>query len=96
MFVLNLALSLILVPASAIAARALDAGNVVATQTGDRVGLENQVIGAKWSLRGGNVTGLVVTDRLHGTELEIDAPFAILLTDGVIYDAARMELQNSL
>ncbi len=91
MFVLNLALSLILVPASAIAARALDAGNVVATQTGDRVGLENQVIGAKWSLRGGNVTGLVVTDRLHGTELEIDAPFAILLTDGVIYDAARME-----
>src|SRR5271168_3689420 len=72
--------------------RDFEAGPAIATQAGDSFHLENHVIGARWSVAEGKVNSLVVADRLHGTELRVGAPFAILLKDGSIYDAISMRL----
>jgi hypothetical protein len=70
----------------------VQASPVVATQTADTYRLENQVIGAKWSVTDGSVNNLVVVDRLDGTELHISTPFAILLKNGTIFDAVNLKL----
>jgi hypothetical protein len=70
----------------------LKAGAAAATQTASNFRLENQVIGAEWSVMDGGVSGLLVTNRLDGTELNISTPFAILLKDGTIYDAFNLKL----
>ena len=87
----RLSIWLIVLTGLAVPASALHGGSVVATHAGDGLSLENPAIGVKWSLADGKVNGLVVTDRLHGTELRVDAPFAILAKDGTIYDAANLE-----
>ncbi len=69
-----------------------EAGPVVATQAGGHFSLKNRAIGAEWAVTEGKVNNLVVTDRLHGTELRIAVPFAILLKDGSIYDAGSLKL----
>jgi hypothetical protein len=82
-------------PSSVIASstqRGLEAGTVIATQARDRFQLENLAIGAKLTVREDKVNSLVVTDRMHGTELRVVAPFAILLKDGSIYDAGNLTL----
>jgi hypothetical protein len=71
-----------------------EAGSVVATQAGDNFSLKNRAIGAKWSVTEGKVNSLVVTDQMHGTELRIAAPFAILLKDGSIYDAGNLKVAS--
>jgi len=89
------ALSLAVLPGSAIASntqRGLGFGPVIATQAGDGFQLENHAIAAKFLVTEGKVRGVVVTDRLHGTELRVAAPFAILLKDGSIYNANTLEL----
>ena len=91
----GLALSLAVFVGSAVASgtqRDLEGGPVVATQAGDSFHLENRAIGAKWSVTEGKVSSLVVTDRMHGTELRVAAPFAILLKDGSIYDVSVLKL----
>ncbi len=70
----------------------IDAGPVIATQAGDGFRLENHAIGAKWSVANGNVNSVTLMDRLHGAEVGIAKPFAILLKDGTIYDAANLKL----
>ena len=72
--------------------RDLEAGRVIAAQTGDSFRLENWVISAKWSVTKGKVNSLVVTDRVHGTELHLTVPFAILLNSGTIYYAGTLKL----
>jgi hypothetical protein len=65
-------LSLAVLAGSAVASstqRDLEGGTVVTTQAGDSFRLENQAIGAKWSVTEGRVNSLLVTDRMHGTEL---------------------------
>jgi hypothetical protein len=88
------ALLLTMVSSSAIASNTQPdgAGPVVATQAGEHCSLKNRAIGAEWVVTGGKVNDLVVTDRLHGTELRIAVPFAILLKDGSIYDAGSLKL----
>ncbi len=89
------ALSLAMLPGSAIASNTqgdLGFGPVIATQAGDSFQLENHAVAAKWLVTEGKVKGLVVTDRLHGTELRVAAPFAILLKDGSIYSPDTLEL----
>lgn len=89
------ALSLAVFVGSAVASstqRDLEGGPVVATQVGDSFHLENRAIGAKWSVTEGKVSSLVVTDRMHRTELHVAAPFAIFLKDGSIYDASVLKL----
>jgi hypothetical protein len=91
------ALSLAMLTGSVIASstqRGFEAGSVVATQAGDNFSLKNKAIGAKWSVTAGKVNRLVVTDRLHGTELRVAVPFAILLKDGSIYDPSILKLSG--
>jgi hypothetical protein len=65
---------------------------VIATQAGGSFRLENQAIGATWSLSKGKVTRLVLTDLMHGTALHVAVPFAILLKSGAIYDVGNLKL----
>jgi len=88
-------LTLAMLPGSVIASstqRGFEVGSVVATQAGDNFSLKNRAIGAKWSVTEGKVNSLVVTDRMHGTELRVAVPFAILLKDGSIYNASILKL----
>ena len=92
-------LSIAMLPGSVIASSTqlgLEADLVVATQAGDNFYLKNHAIGAKWSVTAGKVNSLVVTDRLHGTELRVAVPFAILLKDGSIYNASILKLTGWL
>jgi hypothetical protein len=93
----GLTLTLAMLPGSVIASgtqRGFEAGSVVATQAGDNFSLKDQAIGAKWSVIEGKVNSLVVTDQMHGTELRVVAPFAILLKDGSIYDASNLKVAS--
>ena len=88
-------LSLAMLPASAIALktqRDFDPGPVLATRAGDSFDLENHAIGAKWFVTDGKVNNLVVSDRMHRTELRVAAPFVILLRDGTVYDSSLLKL----
>jgi hypothetical protein len=89
------ALTLALLPSSVLVAGTRlgsEADFVVATQDGDNFSLKNHAIGAKWSVTEGKVNSLVVIDRIHGKELHVAVPFAILLGDGSIYDASGLRL----
>ena len=88
-------LSLAMLPASAIASktqRDFDPGPVLATRAGDSFDLENHAIGARWSVTDGKVNNLVVSDRMHRTELRVAAPFVILLRDGTVYNSSILKL----
>jgi hypothetical protein len=90
-------LLLAMLPGSVIAAstqRGFEADFVIATQAGDSFSLKNHAIGAKWSVPKRRVNSLVVTDRMHGTELRVAVPFAILLKDGSIYDTSSLRLTS--
>jgi hypothetical protein len=69
-----------------------DGGPVSAIRDGDTFRLENQAIGARWSVSGSKLSGLVITDRLDHTDLMVTVPFAILLKDGSIYDPTNLTL----
>jgi hypothetical protein len=88
-------LLLAMLPGSVVVAstqRGFEADFVIARQAGDNFSLKNHAIGAKWSVAEGKVNNLVVTDRMHGTELHVAVPFAILLKDGSIYNASILKL----
>jgi hypothetical protein len=70
------------------------AGVAVAGQDGNSFRLENQAIGVKWFVADGRVNRLIVADRMHGTELSIGLPFAILLKDGTIYNPDNLRLSG--
>jgi hypothetical protein len=70
------------------------AAPVTALRTGSAFRLENQSIGARWSVAGGMVQGLVITDRMHAAELPIAEPFAILMKDGAVYNAETLKLSG--
>lgn len=54
---------------------------VVLHRQGDSFSLANAVIGARWSVANGKLSGLVVHDQMHGTDIRVDEPFRILLGD---------------
>jgi hypothetical protein len=88
-------LSLVVLPGSVILAstpRNLEDGRVIATQAGDSFRLENHAIGAKWSFTKGKLNSLIIRDRIHGTELHVAVPFAILLKNNAIYDVGALKL----
>src|SRR5580700_3535923 len=72
--------------------RDLKTGVVIATQTGGSFRLDNQTIGATWSVAEGKVNSLIVTDRMHRTELHVGVPFALLLKSGDICDLGTLKL----
>ena len=65
--------------------------HVALTHTGDTYSMENRAIGSKWSMVSGTLSGLSITDRLRGTEVQIDEPFRILLTDGRILSTTNLK-----
>ena len=77
--------------APAQAPETMSADHVALSRQGESFLLQNQAIGANWSMAGGNLSGLVVHDRLHGTDVHVDEPFRILLKDGTILDAANLK-----
>jgi hypothetical protein len=68
------------------------AGVAIAGQDGNSFRLENQAIVVKWFVAEGRVSRLIVADRIHGTELSVGVPFAILLKDGTIYNPDNLRL----
>ena len=78
--------------ASATAPATVADTTAVARQTGNSFLLQDAAISARWTIEGAKVEGLVVTDRIHGTQLRLDDPFAILLKDGRIYDARNLKV----
>jgi hypothetical protein len=77
------------------AQRRTEAGPVTATQDGDSFRIENQAIGARWSVVGGKLSGLTIADQLDHTEIPVDVPFAILLKDGPIYNLTNLKLTGA-
>ncbi len=59
---------------------------------GDSFSLRNPVIGARWSVAKSTLSGLLVRDQMHGTEIRMDEPFRILLNDGAILDPSNLKL----
>ena len=78
-----------LVPAGA-SAQPFDPGKAVATSQGHTYELSNRVIRAGWSIEGGALRGVAITDRLHRTTIALPSPFALLLKDGTIYEPGEM------
>jgi hypothetical protein len=76
------------------ATECLGTGHVTSTQTVNSFLLENCNLGLTLTITGEKFSGLVFDDRLHKTELPIATPFAILLTDGTIYNATNLELDG--
>src|SRR5579864_5184952 len=94
---IGLALSIAVLSATYAAANTpqeVQAGRVIATQEGDNFHLENQTIGAQWSVSDGKVNGLLVKDRMHRMEFRVRTPFAILLKDGTIYNPDSLKLTS--
>jgi hypothetical protein len=91
----GLTLALAALPGSLAAGPApqdVEAGQVLAAQTDDAFRLENRVLGVRWSVAGGKLTGLTIVDRIHSAELPVAAPFSILLKDGTILDTGNLTL----
>ncbi len=59
-------------------------GPAVSAQVGANFKIENQTIGASWTVVDGKVSTLVLNDRLHGTKIPVPEPFQLLLGDGSI------------
>ncbi len=72
--------------------QASESGQVIATQSGDSFEINNQAIGAKWSIADRSIRDLVFTDRLAAKEIPVPEPFAILLQNGIIYDSTNLKL----
>jgi len=69
--------------------------HVALRQHADSFSLQNQTVSAKWSVAGGSLSGLTIRDRLHGTVIQVNEPFRILLKDGTILDAAHLKIAGT-
>ncbi len=68
------------------------ADHVVLRRQGQNFLLQNRAVCAHWSVAGGNLSGLVIRDRIHEKDIPVDEPFRILLKDGTILDAAHLKI----
>jgi hypothetical protein len=73
-------------------AGSLEPGIATAAVQNARYELSNRSISASWSAEDGKLRHFAVTDKLHHTDLAIRSPFALLLKDGTIADAADLRL----
>ena len=64
------------------------------TRRAGEIELKNQDIAATASLADGKVSGFVVADRMHGTQVRVASPFRILMKDGVVLDITNLELHE--
>ena len=84
-------LGLAITSASAAANETSASDHVVLSRQGGSLLLQNQAMSATWSIEG-HLSGLVIRDRLHGTDVRLGEPFRILLKDGTILDSASLKL----
>ncbi len=86
-------LSVALIAASTMAQESVRSSKdrVTLRRQGDSFSLGDAVISARWSVRNGTLSGLVIRDQMHGTDVRVDEPFRILLKDGAILDAANLK-----
>lgn len=59
---------------------------------GTSFSVQNRSLIARWSVQNATLSGLMILDRLHGTEVRVDDPFRILLKDGTILDAGNLRI----
>lgn len=76
-------------------AGALAQSNAQISRQGDEYSIGNGQIRAGLSIAKGRIAGLTIENRLDSTELKLDGPFAILMKDGTIYDAANLKLASA-
>jgi hypothetical protein len=69
-----------------------DSGPATLVRTAGSVRIENRAVAATASFTHDRVTGLVLADRLHSSEVSVSAPFSVLLKDGTIYSAENLTL----
>ena len=67
----------------------------VAAVNHGRYSLGNQAIAGKWNLDDGHITGFAVEDRWNGKTVHFLSPFAILLSDGNIANAASLHVEGN-
>jgi hypothetical protein len=72
------------------AVAAQEPGKANASVHGDRYFLSNAAVAAQWSLAGGHVSGLTITDKRHGANVPMREPLAVLLSDGTLYTPANL------
>ena len=85
--------ALAITSASAAANETSASDHVVLSRQGGSFLLQNQAMSATWSIEG-HLSGLVIRDRLHGTDVRLGEPFRILLKDGTILDAAHLKISG--
>lgn len=57
---------------------------------GDHYAVSNAVVAAQWSISGGHLGALGITDKRHNASVEMREPFALLLSDGMLYTPANL------
>src|SRR3974390_3383109 len=77
---------------SANAAQKPDSEPVAASLEPQGLQLQNDFIGAKASFEAAKLSSLAILDRLHGTELQVNVTFAILLKNGTIYNSGDLAI----
>jgi hypothetical protein len=65
---------------------------VAASEKGTSFALENGSIGVRCSFADGKLLRLVISDRMHETDLRVESPFRILLADGTILQAPNLNM----
>ncbi len=68
--------------------------NVLAKQHGNTFILQNGSIDAQLSVASGRFQNLVITDRLHNTQIPVPTPFSVALKSGASYTPSNLILRT--
>jgi hypothetical protein len=71
-------------------------GPATAETHGNHYTIGNRAIAAEWNVTTGHVTDFTIADRWNGRTIRFSNPFAVLLGDGSIADAASLHVDGPL
>ncbi|MGA8043873.1 MAG: enterotoxin [Terracidiphilus sp.] len=66
-----------------------------ASMDGSSFRLANGTLEASARIEGDRLTGLVITEHLHGATIQLPMPFSIVLQDGTLWDAGTMRVAGA-
>ena len=89
-------LAVMAIPASAGHQESAARDAVAFERQGAEFVLENRTIRAMWSMAGGRLGNVAIRDRVHGTEVDLEGPFRILLKDGTVLSSADLKVSGEL
>jgi len=72
-----------------------DAGKANATVHGDNYAISNRTVEVSWTVSGGKLANVTVTDKLHKAMLRLPIPFALLFKDGTIYKPENLQADGA-